>query len=78
MSKKSTHKSEESVPYGKSKEYRQKYYQKNRERILAGWKEKVECPICHKMSTKNNLPRHNQSAKHQLEELKLKMKKKKQ
>jgi len=60
---------EESVPYGRTKEYRQQYYQKNREKILSGWKEKVECPVCHKMVTKNNTPRHNNSSFHQLKVL---------
>lgn len=65
-------KNDKTIPFGKTAEYRKEYYLKNRDKILAQWKEKTECTFCHKVVTKNNYPRHCLSSKHQLAELLLK------
>jgi hypothetical protein len=52
------------------KKYNREYYKKNRERILAGMYEKVECKICKRQISKCNLPRHERGNKHLANKLK--------
>jgi hypothetical protein len=45
------------------REYNRKYYQKNRQRILASVLKKVECPHCNRKVNSQNLRRHQMSSR---------------
>lgn len=47
-----------------SKEYKKKYYEENKEKILSKMYEKKHCDVCDKMVPKCNFNRHCRSKKH--------------
>jgi hypothetical protein len=61
---------DEEIKSNKNKEYMKEYYAKNREKLLADWKFKIECKTCKKMVTKNNMKRHIKCPLHQTNLLK--------
>ena len=42
----------------KEKEYNKEYYQKNKNKLLADQKIKVQCPKCNRIVIKSNLNKH--------------------
>ena len=42
----------------KEKQYNQEYYQKNKNKLLADQKIKVQCPKCNRIVIKSNLNKH--------------------
>ena len=42
----------------KEKEYNKEYYQKNKTKLLADQKRKVQCPECNRIVIKSNLNKH--------------------
>ena len=47
----------------KSIEYRRKYFQENRERIVKTMYEKISCPLCGSVVSKSHMNRHQKTKK---------------